>query len=401
MFPKVPLTREPKCTQAIDPGASGSTLTPVDTSWPSPSSLHFANFPWPGSPWLAHGSPLHGNWFRNPRGLLLGAICQPSFPGSQPRDVRFPFATSHHPARPIPCYPCFSVLQGLVCGPCHTPFLVPSSFLIPHSVFIPHQATSNPVARAHRILIHTGTVSCGLHGWIILPPCVWVVRFLLDLLGAPPPGPFPVFHPVTRAYTPPGRLHPLCILHPAACYPVSLACGSFSCPVHRLLLPFPPLRVCSVLCALRRCSVVFFFVFVCLLFFRGPPPLCLSTVRPLLWIPVPAVFFFTLLPACTHVITALVIGSRLPSVFISGPFAHAGRAPWQSRPSQVGAPPSRHSPLFPLSPPLPALPPSPVSRPLSYCCSPASCAIRCSSPRHGCISRALRRLSASVPFSVL
>ena len=31
---------------------------------------------------------------------------------------------------------------------------------IPHPVFIPHQAASNPVARAHWILIHSGTVLC-------------------------------------------------------------------------------------------------------------------------------------------------------------------------------------------------------------------------------------------------
>ena len=33
-FPQVPLTREPTCTQALDPRTSGSTLTPADTSRP-------------------------------------------------------------------------------------------------------------------------------------------------------------------------------------------------------------------------------------------------------------------------------------------------------------------------------------------------------------------------------
>ena len=73
-FPLVPLTCELTCTQAIDPGISRSTLTPVDTSRPSRNSGHFPDFPWRGSPWLAHGSPLHGDWFPNPTGLLLGGL---------------------------------------------------------------------------------------------------------------------------------------------------------------------------------------------------------------------------------------------------------------------------------------------------------------------------------------
>ena len=38
-FPLVPLTCEPTCTQAIEPGTSRSTLTPADTSRPSRSPL--------------------------------------------------------------------------------------------------------------------------------------------------------------------------------------------------------------------------------------------------------------------------------------------------------------------------------------------------------------------------
>ena len=128
-FPQVPLTREPTCTQAIDPGTSGSTLTPVDTSRPSRSSGHFPDFPWPGSPWLAHGSPLHGNWFPNPTGLLLGAfglpsmllsfLRLPSVPGSQPCVLPFPCATSRHLSRPIPRVWRLSILLGLLCVPSH------------------------------------------------------------------------------------------------------------------------------------------------------------------------------------------------------------------------------------------------------------------------------------------
>ena len=74
MFPQVPLTREPTCTQAIHLGTSGSTLTPADTSRPSRSSGYFLDFPWPSSPWLAHGSPLQGNWF--PAGAM-GPLAEP------------------------------------------------------------------------------------------------------------------------------------------------------------------------------------------------------------------------------------------------------------------------------------------------------------------------------------
>ena len=81
-FPLVPLTREPTSTQAIDPGISRSTLTPADTSRPSWGSGHFSHFRWSGSPWWAHGSPLHGDWFPNPTGLLLGAFGLPAHPMS-------------------------------------------------------------------------------------------------------------------------------------------------------------------------------------------------------------------------------------------------------------------------------------------------------------------------------
>ena len=118
-FPLVPLTREPTCTQAIDPGISRSTLTPADTSRPSRSSGHFPDFPWSGSPWSAHGSPLHGNWFPNPTGLLLGAFGLPF-----PFHVPFLYATSRH--RPVPSVPWTPYPVGPLCGPSHTPFSVPS-----------------------------------------------------------------------------------------------------------------------------------------------------------------------------------------------------------------------------------------------------------------------------------
>ena len=97
-FTLVPLTREPTCTQAIDPGISRSTLRPADTSRPSRSSGHFTDFPWSGSPWLAHGSPLHGDGFPNPTGLLLGAFGLPAHPMSHsplPHPSTGPFPASH------------------------------------------------------------------------------------------------------------------------------------------------------------------------------------------------------------------------------------------------------------------------------------------------------------------
>ena len=75
------------CTQAIEPGASGSTLSSADTSRLPLCPGNFPDFPWSGSPWLARGSPLHGDWFGNPTGLLLGAFCPPVCPAlisSQP-----------------------------------------------------------------------------------------------------------------------------------------------------------------------------------------------------------------------------------------------------------------------------------------------------------------------------
>ena len=71
-FPWVPLTCEPTRTQAFDPGASGSTLTPADASRLTWCPGYFPDFPWSGSPWLAHGSPLYGDWLPGPMGMFLG-----------------------------------------------------------------------------------------------------------------------------------------------------------------------------------------------------------------------------------------------------------------------------------------------------------------------------------------
>ena len=166
-----------------------------------------------------------GPWFTTPWQLVSqshGAVAW-RFPPPCPSHVPFPFASSRH--RPVPSVPCTPYPLGPLCGPSHTPFpapspcpcipclyptrspatlwrwptrpsaiqgpfrapstgrslpapvpfplcrgpgLIPWAVLrphpIPHPVFIPHRAASNPVARAHWILIHPGTVSCAQHG---------------------------------------------------------------------------------------------------------------------------------------------------------------------------------------------------------------------------------------------
>ena len=198
-FPLVQLTREPTCTQAFDPVISSSTLTPADTSRPSRSSGHFPDFPWSGSPWLAHGSPLHGDWFPNPMRLLLGAFGLPAHPMSHsplPHPGTGPFPASNglpsppgrcaalatRPSPPRPLVPSSRVYTPPFCltascawhgslpsrprpfplcrGPGLIPWAVVRPHPIPHPVFIPHWAASNPLARVHWILIHLGTVSC-------------------------------------------------------------------------------------------------------------------------------------------------------------------------------------------------------------------------------------------------
>ena len=114
-FPLLPLTREPTCTLAIDPGISRSTLTPADTSQPSRISGLFPDFPWPGS-------PLVGPWFTTPWRLVSqsnGAVAWRFWPPC-PSHVPFPVASSRH--RPVPSVPWTPYPFGPLCGPSHTPF---------------------------------------------------------------------------------------------------------------------------------------------------------------------------------------------------------------------------------------------------------------------------------------
>ena len=164
--------------------------------------------------------------------------------------------------------------------------------------------------------------------------------------------------------------------------------------------PFAPTRSPApcLLCAVRPPAVHcgFFLVF---LFSDCPPPLSLCVSCLVVSCPCGVFFLRSSLHARTSALhlssgygspgCLSQVTSPSPGVPLGGP-----------RPIQVNSPPSRHSPLFllfSLSPP----PPSPLSRPPSYCCSPPPCALRCSSPRQGCISRALTPLSVAALSSVL
>ena len=117
-----------------------------------------------------------GPWFTTPWRLVSqsqGAVAW-RFRPPIPSHVSLPFATYRH--RPNPRFPWFSDALGPLCGPCHSPVLAPCPHPTPHPVFIPHRAASNPMARAHRILIHPGTYSCSLHGSLLSSPLLPRIR---------------------------------------------------------------------------------------------------------------------------------------------------------------------------------------------------------------------------------
>ena len=196
-FPLVRLTREPTCTQAIDPGISRSTLTPADTSRPSRSSGHFPDFPWPGSPWLAHGSPLHGDWFPNPMGLLLGAFDLPALPMSH--------SPSPHPGTgPFPASHGLPTLTGrctaLATRPLPPRPLVPASraYTLPGCLLPCGAGPLGPLPSWDRF---TRLARVAPSPRPSLSPVPWPRPNPLGCLAAPS-------HPSSRVYSPPGRLQP-------------------------------------------------------------------------------------------------------------------------------------------------------------------------------------------------
>ena len=256
-FPLVPLTREPTCTQAIDPWISRSTLTPADTSRPSRSSGHFRDFPWPGSPWLAHGSPLHGDWFPNPTGLLLGAFGLPALPMSHSPLLHpgtGPFPASHglptpsgrcaalatRPSPPRPLVPSSRVYTPpghlLPCGagplgplpsrdrfvrPARvTPFPPPSLSPVPRPWSNPPGCLAAPSHPSSRVYTPPGRQQPRGAGPLDLHPSGDCFVRLARVAPFPPPSPVPrpwpippgcraaPSHPSSRVFTPPGRQQP-------------------------------------------------------------------------------------------------------------------------------------------------------------------------------------------------
>ena len=238
-FPRVPLTREPTCTRAIDPGISRSTLTPADTSQPSRSSRHFPDFPWSGSPWLAHGSPLHGDWFPNPMGLLFGALGLPDHPMSHsplPHPGTGPFPASH--GLPTPSGRCVALATR------------PS----PPRPLVPSSRVYTPLGRLQ---------PCGAGPLVPLPSGYRFVH-LARVASFPPPSLSPVprprpdplgcraapSHPSSRVYTPLGRQQPCGAgqldPHPSGDRSVRLARVAPFPPFSPVLRPWPnPLGCCA------------------------------------------------------------------------------------------------------------------------------------------------------------
>ena len=360
-FPLVPLTREPTCTQAIDPATSGSTLTPADISRPSRSSGHFPGFPWSGSPWLAHGSPLHGDWFPNLTGLLLGAFGFPSHPMSHspmPHPVTGPLSASRGLPTPPGCFAAPSHPSSRVytplgrqqpygAGPLDphpsgdrfvrlarvAPFPPPPLSPVPHPHPFP-ASHATPVPWATRPFLSHPLFPASCFFFTGPPATLWrgptgsaafpgPVR--VPSTGRPPPAPF----------------------HLRGLLPSGPVVGPSSCPPRPALpVPFPNLVT-------RRCWYCSLFVFFFGFFFcadRGPSSVLLPRLVP----PPPArfvpqallrrcgvlfvffLFFFVLSavwfpPPCMHAqqhCTGHL--SRLPSVLLSSPIALLWRGPGRS-----------------------------------------------------------------------
>ena len=259
-FPRSPWSRSCvnlRVLRAIDPGISRSTLTPADTSRPSWSSGHFPDFPWSGSPWLAHGSPLHGDWFPHPMGLLLGAFVLPAHPMSHsllPHPGTGPFPASHglpspsgccvalatrpSPPRPLvlssrvytppDCLqPCGAgPLEPLPSGDCFVrlarvaPFLPPSLSPVPRSRPNSLGCRAAPFHLSSRVYTPPGRQqACGTGPLDPLPSGDRFVR-LARVAPFPPSSPVPrprpnplgccaaPSQPSSRVYTPPNRQQP-------------------------------------------------------------------------------------------------------------------------------------------------------------------------------------------------
>ena len=215
--------------------------------------------------------------------------------------------------------------------PCSPSFSCP----VPHPMCIPKRAASNPVARGRR------TVSFPLHTLLLLVHLLSHSSRFSSFFLLPPlcPGSSSICaHPISRQLPPPAHA----------------------------------LSVCPLLC---RILSFFYFLLLHLC--------CVGFVVS---------FFFSLLAACTHNTTTLdfcCCGSILvSSLVLKPPLSYPRGGP---RPCKVGALPCVSSSPLPAPPLTPSRAPR---RSPPYCSSPASCAPRCTSPRHGCIIYAHTRRSA-------
>ena len=126
-----------------------------------------------------------------------------------------------------PNFPCSALFATPRCPfpVCHIPSLGHLPRLTPHPLFIPHWTASNPVVRAHWILIHLGTVLCVLHGSLLSHPSVFfftrfpIPRGRCAVLGTVFSWPrpripscypclYPTGPPTTHVYTPTSRTPP-------------------------------------------------------------------------------------------------------------------------------------------------------------------------------------------------
>ena len=118
-FPLVPLTREPTCTQAIDPGDLKVNPHPCGHLTAVPEFRAFSRLP-------VVRFPMVGQWFTTPWRLVSqshGAVAWRLRPPC-PSHVPFPFASSRH--RPVPSVSWTPYPDGPLCGSSHTPFPAPS-----------------------------------------------------------------------------------------------------------------------------------------------------------------------------------------------------------------------------------------------------------------------------------
>ena len=118
-FPLVPLTREPTCTQTIDPGISRSNPHPCGHLTAVPEFRAFSRLP-------VVRFPMAGPWFTTPWRLVSQSQRAVAwrFQSPCPSHVPFPFASSRH--RPVPSVAWTPYPVGPLCGPSHTPFPSPS-----------------------------------------------------------------------------------------------------------------------------------------------------------------------------------------------------------------------------------------------------------------------------------